>query len=144
MENKYINRYKNFCRSLNNLKKSKTADPDADFVLEGTAQNYNLTFDLSWKVMKDILVKVLGINDIARGSPRANLQAAFSNKLIDDDVWLQMLRTRNLLAHDYDGAVARENFEKITTVYYDVFYKFKMIAEEYFEKGMQEEDSFKA
>ena len=48
MENKYINRYKAFCRSLNNLKKSKTADPDADFVLEGTVQNYNLTFDLSW------------------------------------------------------------------------------------------------
>lgn len=96
MENKYINRYKAFCRSLNNLKKSKTADPDADFVLEGTVQNYNLTFDLSWKVMKDILVKLLGIDDIALGSPRANLQAAFSNGLIDDDVWLQMLKTRTV------------------------------------------------
>ena len=144
MENKYINRYKAFCRSLNNLKKSKTADPDADFVLEGTVQNYNLTFDLSWKVMKDILVKLLGIDDIALGSPRANLQAAFSNGLIDDDVWLQMLKTRNLLARDYDGAVARENFKKITTVYYDVFYRFKITAEEYFEKGMQEEDSFQS
>lgn len=49
-------------------------------MLEGTVQNYNLTFDLSWKVMKDILVKVLGINDIALGSPRANLQAAFLKK----------------------------------------------------------------
>ena len=144
MENKYINTYKAFCRSLNNLKKSKTADPDADFVLEGTVQNYNLTFDLSWKVMKDILVKLLGIDDIALGSPRTNLQAAFSNGLIDDDVWLQMLKTRNLLAHDYDGAVARENFKKITTVYYDVFYRFKITAEEYFEKRIQEEDSFKS
>lgn len=92
--------------------------------------------------MKDILVKLLGINDIALGSPRANLQAAFSNGLIDDDVWLQMLKTRNLLAHDYDGAVARENFEKITTVYYEAFDKFKITAENYFKKGMFEEDSF--
>ena len=113
-------------------------------MLEGTVQNYNLTFDLSWKVMKDILVKLLGIDDIALGSPRANLQAAFSNGLIDDDVWPQMLKTRNLLARDYDGAVARENFKKITTVYYDVFYRFKITAEEYFEKGMQEEDSFQS
>lgn len=65
-------------------------------MLEGTVQNYNLTFDLSWKVMKDILVKLLGIDDIALGSPRANLQAAFSNRLIDDDVWLQMLKTRTV------------------------------------------------
>ena len=65
-------------------------------MLEGTVQNYNLTFDLSWKVMKDILVKLLGIDDIALGSPRANLQAAFSNGLIDDDVWLQMLKTRTV------------------------------------------------
>ena len=34
MENKYINRYRTFCKSLENLKKSQTADPHADFVLE--------------------------------------------------------------------------------------------------------------
>ena len=56
MENKFINRYHSFCHSLANLKKSTVADPQADFVLEGTVQNYNLTFDLSWKIMKDILV----------------------------------------------------------------------------------------
>ena len=56
MEEKYFNRYRSFCRSLRNLKKSKSADPAAEFVLEGTIQNYNLTFDLAWKVMKDILL----------------------------------------------------------------------------------------
>ena len=79
MENKYINRYHTFCKSLQNLGKSRTADPDADFVLEGTVQNFNLTFDISWKVMKDILVKQLGITDFAIGSPRAVLQTAFTN-----------------------------------------------------------------
>ena len=51
-------------------------------------------------LLEDILVKLLGIDDIALGSPRVNLQAAFLNGLIDDDVWLQMLKTRNLLTHD--------------------------------------------
>ena len=36
MENKFINRYNMFCRCLENLKKSQKADPEADFVLEGT------------------------------------------------------------------------------------------------------------
>lgn len=55
MESKYINRYNTFCSSLKNLEKSRHADPKADFVLEGTVLNFNLTFDISWKVMKDIL-----------------------------------------------------------------------------------------
>ena len=57
MESKYINRYYTFCRSLKNLEKSLKADPKADFVLEGTILNFNLTFDISWKVVKDILIK---------------------------------------------------------------------------------------
>ena len=70
MENKFINRYNTFCKSLQNLEKSKTADPKAAFVLEGTVLNFSLTFDISWKVMKDILIKKLGILDFAIGSPR--------------------------------------------------------------------------
>lgn len=52
MENRFINRYRTFCRSLKNLEKSRHADPSADFVLEGTVLNFNLTFDISWKVRK--------------------------------------------------------------------------------------------
>lgn len=32
MENKFINRYYSFCKSLNNLKKSTVANPNAGFV----------------------------------------------------------------------------------------------------------------
>ena len=82
MENKFINRYRTFCNCLNNLIKSQNADPEQDFVLEGTIQNFNLTFDISWKVMKDILVKKLEITNFALGSPREVLQTAFTNRLI--------------------------------------------------------------
>ena len=82
MENKYINRYHTFCKTLKNLEKSLTADPKADFVLEGTVLNFNLTFDIAWKVMKDILVKKMGILDFATGSPRETLQQAFTNRLM--------------------------------------------------------------
>lgn len=125
MESRYINRYNTFCRSLKNLGKSLKADPKADFVLEGTVLNFNLTFDISWKVMKDILLKELGVLGFAIGSPRETLQQAFTNGIIDNDKWMQMLKTRNHLAHDYDGTFAAEKFQDIIKVYYPLFVKLK-------------------
>lgn len=133
MENKYINRYNTFCKSLKNLEKSRTADPKADFVLEGTVLNFSLTFDIAWKVMKDILIKKMEILDFATGSPREVLQQAFTNRLIDDDQWMQMLRARNQLAHDYDGSFATEKFQDIIQIYYPLFVKFRDKAEGYFD-----------
>lgn len=132
MENKYINRYHTFCRSLNNLEKSRHANPKADFVLEGTVLNFNLTFDIAWKVMKDILIKQLGILDFAIGSPRDTLRQAFTNHIIDNDKWLEILKVRNQLAYDYDGTFAIEKFQDIIHVYYDLFEKFRDDAEKYY------------
>ncbi len=133
MESKSINRYNTFCRSLKNLKKSTSADVEKDFVLEGTVLNFSLTFDISWKVMKDILVKELGILDFATGSPRETLQQAFRNRIIEDDRWLQMLRTRNQLAHDYDGTFAKEKFQEIIECYYPLFEQLKDKIKKYYE-----------
>lgn len=132
MEYKSINRYHTFCKSLKNLEKSLDADVKADFVLEGTVLNYNLTFDIAWKVMKDILVKELEVLDFALGSPRETLQQAFANGIIDDDQWMKVLRVRNQLAHDYDGVLAQEQFQNIIEVYYPLFEKLKEHVEKYF------------
>ena len=74
MERKYINRYNTFCKSLQTLEKSRHADPEKEFVLAGTVLNFTLTFDISWKVLKGILLKRMGILDFATGSPRETLQ----------------------------------------------------------------------
>ena len=133
MESKYINRYRTFCKSLKNIGKSLNADPKADFVLEGTVLNFNLTFDISWKVMKDILIKELEILDFAIGSPRETLQQAFMNGIIEDDQWMKMLRARNQLAHDYDGTFAAEKFQDIIKVYYPLFEKLKNDVAKYYD-----------
>ena len=134
MESKYINRYHTFCKSLSNLEKSRYADPKADFVLAGTVLYFNLTFDIAWKVMKDILIKQLGILDFAIGSPRETLKQAFTNHIIDDDEWLQILKVRNQLAHDYDGTFAIQKFQDIINIYYPLFEKFKDNAEKYYKE----------
>lgn len=132
MKNKSINRYTSFCKSLENLKKSRDKKPEDDMVLEATVQRFNLSFDLSWKVMKDILTEYMGILDFATGSPRDTLQTAFTNGIISDDIWLQMLRVRSRLAHDYDGKIAMAEFQQIIGSFYEIFLNFQKNAEKYF------------
>lgn len=128
-----INRYRSFCSSLKALEEAKYRDASDSFVLSGTVQKFSLTFDISWKVMKDILVKHHGILDFAVGSPRETLKTAASVRLIGDDLWLEMLHTRNALTHDYNGELAASCFSVIVDTYIPLFQKFQAEAEKYME-----------
>ena len=133
MESKYLNRYRSLQKSLDNLKLSLGKSKDDLFVLPATVQNYNLTFDLAWKVMKELAVHEFGILDFATGSPRETLKTAFSVGLIDDDRWMEMLKVRNTLAHDYDGEVANRYFDKIVGEYLNLIDKFVDHAQKYYD-----------
>lgn len=93
-------------------------------------------------LLKDILVKQLGITDFAIGSPREVLQSAFTNGLISDDIWLKMLKTRNLLARDYDGKIAEKNFQEIISNYYDAFDGLKDAITKFYDGSLPSIDSF--
>ncbi len=135
MERKSINRYRSFCRSLDNLIEARGKDPADKFVLSGTVQMFNLSFDLSWKVMKDIIREFHGILEYPTGSPRETLRIAYSVGLIDTDAWMEMLKARNNLAHDYDGNLAVSYFADIISEYYRLLDEFKEKASEYYKQG---------
>ncbi len=124
MQKKSINRYHSLCKSLSNLADAKGRDPGDKFVLSGTAQMFNLSFDLSWKVMKDIITEYHGVLEYPTGSPRETLRMACSVGLIEDDAWMEMLRVRNNLARDYDGELALKYFLNITSEYYQLMNDF--------------------
>ena len=48
-------------KKMQNSESNETAKERVQVVLEGTVLNFNLTFDIAWKVMKDILIKQSGI-----------------------------------------------------------------------------------
>ena len=87
--------------------------------------------------MKDILIKKMEILDFAIGSPRETLQQAYQNGIIDDDRWIQMLRARNQLAHDYDGSFAAEKFRDIVEVYCPLFEKMKEHVKKYYDTSSE-------
>lgn len=125
MEEKYLNRFRSFQKSLTALSEARKRDLTDSFVLSGTGAKFGITFELAWKVMKDILVQRYGITNFVAGSPKEVLRQAFKAELIDDQKWMEMLRVRNELAHDYDESVIREHCGTIVGKYIDLFCAFE-------------------
>jgi nucleotidyltransferase substrate binding protein (TIGR01987 family) len=131
MEKKYINRFNSFKDSLQGLEELKTRDINDSFVISGAVQKFCLTFDISWKVMKDIIVNYHKINDFVTGSPRETLRQGYKVGLISDDRWMNMLNIRNELTHDYNGTLAAEEVLVIRDEYIPLFISFESKAAEY-------------
>ena len=129
MDEKCRKRFDSYKKSLASLAEARERDMRDSFVLSGTSVKFSITFDLAWKVMKDILVQHYAIIDFVAGSPREVLRAAFRAKLIDDEIWMEMLKVRNQLAHDYDGQIVEKYCEDIVKVYIGRLEDFREVAE---------------
>ena len=125
MDEKFSKRFMSFCNSLDALAEARQRDLSDSFVLSGTGAKFSITFDLSWKVMKDILVQYYAITGFVAGSPREVLKEAYKANLISDDAWMEMLKIRNDLAHDYDCEIVKEHCDTIVKKYIDLFYEFE-------------------
>ncbi len=53
------------------------------------------------------------------------LREAFKANLISDDAWMEMLKVRNELTHDYDCEIVKEHCSTIVETYIDLFYEFE-------------------
>ena len=70
MDEKFIRRFESFRNSLDSLAEAKQRDLSDSFVLSGTSAKFSITFDLAWKVMKDILVQYYACLLYTSPSPR--------------------------------------------------------------------------
>ena len=127
MDMKFERRFQSFCNSLNALAEAIQRDFTDSFVLSGTSAKFSITFDLSWKVMKDILVQYYAITGFVTGSPKEVLRESFKANLISDDAWMDMLKVRNELAHDYDCEIVKTHCNTIVKKYIDLFYEFEAV-----------------
>jgi len=81
------------------------ADPGNEVIGIAVIKAYEFSFELSWKTLKDLLSHE-GIDALL---PREVLRQAFATGLVDDgQLWIDMLEQRNLMAHTYDQARARQ------------------------------------
>jgi nucleotidyltransferase substrate binding protein (TIGR01987 family) len=79
-------------------------DRHDDLQRDGLLQRFEFTFELAWKVLRDVFASegLIGLN-----SPKSVLREAYAAGLVEDqDLWLLMLEDRNATTHLYEKDMA--------------------------------------
>jgi nucleotidyltransferase substrate binding protein (TIGR01987 family) len=75
----------------------------------GVIQNFELTYELSWKFIKRWLENNIGITEVDGVSRRQLYRLAAQSKIIKDiELWMTFHKYRNLTSHTYDENTAKE------------------------------------
>jgi nucleotidyltransferase substrate binding protein (TIGR01987 family) len=128
-------RFHNFQKALQTLRQAAELAAQrqlSELEKQGLVQGFEFTHELGWNVLKDYLEEQ-GVAGLI-GSKNA-ARAAFKNGLIEDgEVWMEMIRARNLSSHTYNQETAEELVEAILHRFHPVFEelarKFNLLAQE--------------
>ena len=121
-----MKKYDYFCKSLKNLAEGAKKEPPYSILeLTGIVALFEICFEQSWKLMKEILEShSLYPDKIA--SPRTIIKLSYQYGMIDDEQsWLEIQKTRNILAHTYSEEDSLLTVEKIKASYLETFIKLK-------------------
>lgn len=122
-DTRWIQRYNNYSRALGLLEAAAGIDKASELEIEGMIQRFEYTFELAWKTLKDYL-EDRGFTEIV-GSKEA-IRLAFANDVIKDgEIWMDMIRSRNLTTHIYDSDKAVLIANDIRTLYLPCFQQLK-------------------
>lgn len=121
-----MKKYENFCSALQNMKDIyKYEEPYDNVVLTGLVGLYEITFEQSWKMMKELL-EIHGYEEGATGSPKIILKTAYKAGMIKDEkLWISALQERNNVTHSYNRKIALEIVSKAKNEFYEMFCKLK-------------------
>ena len=121
-----MKKYENFCSSLGNMKDIYNyEEPYDNVVLTGLVGLYEITFEQSWKMMKEILQNH-GYEEGATGSPKIILKTAYKAGMIkDEELWLRALQARNNVTHSYNQKIALSIVSEAKTELYKMFVDLK-------------------
>lgn len=108
-----------FINALNRLQEA-LQENSTEIVIDGVLHRFEFTFELAWKLVKSYL-EYMGMVETT-GSPRETIQNGFKQGIIEDgEGWIEMMISRNNLAHIYDEQTSREIYNKINEKYIKLF-----------------------
>lgn len=114
-------RFQNFENAFRLLKKLSTLSTPSEGEILGIIQAFEVTFELSWKVLGDFFK----MNGFEVSGPREIIKLAFQEgHIIQGEKWLMALEDRNATSHIYDEERIREIITNISTNYITLFQNF--------------------
>ena len=98
-------------KAIDQFEKAMKLPTNDDVVRAGCIQYFEFCFELAWKTVKKI-AHDLGVQEC--NSPKSALKFAFSGGWLDEEeVWLNMLASRNMMSHTYNAADALKIYDKL-------------------------------
>jgi len=114
-EARWKQRFENFEKSYRLLEQSLDIESPSVFERAGIIQFFEITLELSWKLLKDYLES----QDVEAKFPREVIKKSFHYEIIENgDTWMTMLGDRNLTVHTYDETHAAEVESKIRNAFF--------------------------
>lgn len=100
----------NLEKVLENLERAVQIPKDRELVAEGTIHRFEMTIELFWKTLR----RAIRYEGTRVNTSRESLREAFRlGWLHDEQVWLDMLDSRNTTSHEY---LAEDNYDDIVKV----------------------------
>ena len=121
-DTRWLQRFSNYQKTLLTL--AEAADlvatrPLSNLEQQGLIQGFEFTHELAWNVLKDYLEEQGFVGLI--GSKNATREA-FKNALIaDGEVWMDMIKARNMTSHTYSTDIAQGIASDILQRFYPAF-----------------------
>ena len=121
-----MKKFENFCKALDNLQDIYCyEEPYNNVILSGLVALYEICFEQAWKAMKEVMVSE-GIREAETGSPKMIIKSAYeAGIIIDEEVWLSSLISRNNVAHSYNQAIALDIVSETKKRYVPMFAELK-------------------
>ena len=122
MDIRWQQRYSNYKKALSNLIEAielMSQRPLTNLEKQGVVQAFEFTHELSWKMIKDFFDSQG--NGVIYGSKDATREAFKFGLIKDGDVWMRMIKSRNITSHTYDEKTVDEIVESVYGEYYQAF-----------------------
>lgn len=116
---KLENKHENFSNAVNRLNEANVAykkNSDNDIYQDALIKRFEFTFELAWKTLREFMLEQGYTLEIL--SPKGVIAFAWREGIIsNEELWLDMLSSRNLSAHDYGRELSADIADKISNRY---------------------------
>lgn len=115
IENKFDN-FKNAVKRLNEANTAYKKDRDNSLYRDSIIKRFEFSFELAWKALREFIFEQGYKLEVA--SPKNVISFAYCEGFLSDEqIWLDMLKSRNNTAHEYGDDLSREIADTISTRY---------------------------
>lgn len=122
-DSRWQQRFSNYSKALKELKSAIDLSQQRDLTKlekQGLIQCFEYTHELAWKTLKDFL-EDRGVTEPLFGSKDATREAFKLEIITNGEVWMQMIKSRNLTSHIYDESVVNTIATIIIDAYFSQF-----------------------